>query len=56
MKVLLDENMAPRLRFALAPHEVFTIDFLGWKGLKNGVLLAHAEAAGFQAFLTVDKN
>jgi hypothetical protein len=24
--------------------------------LKNGVLLAHAEAAGFQAFLTVDKN
>jgi hypothetical protein len=56
VKVLLDENLALRLRFCLSPHEVYTVNFLGWKGLKNGALLAHAEAAASQAFITVDKN
>jgi hypothetical protein len=29
---------------------------MGWAGLKNGALLIRAAAAGFDIFLTVDKN
>lgn len=29
---------------------------MGWAGLKNGALLTQAVAAGFEVFVTVDKN
>lgn len=29
---------------------------MGWEGLKNGLLLAHAQEAGFEVLLTVDQN
>jgi len=35
---------------------VYTVDYLGWAGLKNGELLRTAEADGFELFLTGDKN
>jgi hypothetical protein len=35
MKVLLDENPAHRLRKNLGAHEVFTVAFRGWAGLKK---------------------
>ena len=56
MKVLLDENLPHRLRSRLAQHEVFTVGYLGWNGLKNGALLAAAEADGFEVFVTGDRN
>ena len=56
MKVLLDEQLPHKLRLALTAHEVSTVDYLGWKGLKNGELLRAAEDAGFEVFLTGDKN
>lgn len=56
MKVLLDENLPHRLRNALGTHEVFTVRFLGWSGLKNGALLSAAESGGFQVFLTGDQT
>ncbi|HEX4134270.1 MAG TPA: hypothetical protein VHY84_06580 [Bryobacteraceae bacterium] len=37
MKVLLDENLDHRLRRHLGSHEVFTVSFKGWNGLKNGL-------------------
>ena len=55
MKVLFDECVPRPLRWALTGHEISTIHETGWKGLKNGVLLAQAEAR-FDAFLTADKN
>jgi len=55
MKVLLDECVARKLRRELAEHEVFTVTERGWSGIKNGGLLALAEA-GFDVFLTVDQN
>jgi hypothetical protein len=37
VKVLLDENLDHRLRRHLGSHEVFTVSFKGWNGLKNGL-------------------
>ena len=54
MKVLLDENLPHRLRHEIVGHEVFTVRYMGWKGIKNGELLDFAIASGFEAFLTVD--
>lgn len=56
MKVLLDENLAHRLRKNLVEHEVFTVGYRGWAGLKNGELLRTAEENGIQVFLTGDRT
>ena len=56
MKVLLDENLAHRLRKSLRGHEVFTVSYKGWAGLKNGELLRTAENDGIEVFLTGDQT
>ena len=56
MRVLLDEQLPHRLRTLLGTVEVFTVDYMGWAGLKNGELLTVAENHGFDAVLTGDKN
>lgn len=56
MKVLLDENLPHRLRNAFSAHEVFTVRYQGWSGLKNGELLSTAESGGFHVFLTGDQT
>jgi DMSO/TMAO reductase YedYZ molybdopterin-dependent catalytic subunit len=56
VRVLLDENLPHRLRHALAGHEVMTVAFRGWSGVKNGELLKLAEADGFDVLLTADGN
>jgi len=56
VKVLLDENLDHRLRKNLGGHEVFTVRYKGWAGLKNGELLRTAEADGIEVFLTGDQN
>ncbi len=40
----------------LEGHTVSTAFRQGWDKLKNGELLAAAEQAGFDLFLTTDKN
>jgi predicted nuclease of predicted toxin-antitoxin system len=55
MKVLLDECVPRKLGRELAEHEVLTVTEHGWSGIKNGKLLALAEAE-FDVFLTVDQN
>ena len=35
---------------------MFTVDYMGWSGLKNGELLSVAEAERFEVFVTGDKN
>ena len=54
MKLLLDECLPHPLRLAITGHDVFTIDSMGWKGIKNGRLLALAASAGFEAMITSD--
>ena len=55
MKVLLDECVPRRLKRELLGHELLTGTEHGWSGIKNGNLLALAEAE-FDVFLTVDQN
>ncbi len=55
MRLLLDECVPARLSRALTSHQVSTVVRQGWSGIKNGRLLALAEAE-FDAFVTVDKN
>ena len=54
MRVLLDENLDHALRNLLPPHEIVTVAFMDWAGLKNGELLDRAEAYGIHVFLTGD--
>lgn len=56
MRILLDECLPAGLGRDLVGHEVSTAPKMGWAGLKNGALLTRAVAAGFEIFLTVDKN
>ena len=46
MRVLLDENIPHGIRGLLPEHEVFTVAYLNWTGMKNGELLKAAEEAG----------
>jgi predicted nuclease of predicted toxin-antitoxin system len=55
MKLLLDECMPRRLKKALAPHEAFTVEDAGFKGLKNGRLLREANG-DYNVLITVDRN
>jgi hypothetical protein len=56
VRVLLDECLPGRkLKPAFPDHDVRTVAEMGWRGVKNGALLARAEPA-FDAFVTVDRN
>lgn len=56
MRVLLDECLPGRkLKPAFPVHDVRTVADMGWRGIKNGALLARAEPE-FDAFVTVDGN
>ncbi len=46
MRILLDENVPVDIIPVLlaAGHHPESVKFLGWKGLKNGEVLARAEA------------
>ena len=44
------------LRSSLLGHEVATAHEQGWSQLQNGELIAAAEEAGFEVFVTTDKN
>jgi len=56
VKVLLDENLPHRLRNELLGHEVITVRYQGWSGLKNGELISAAESGGFEVFITGDQT
>jgi len=55
MKVLLDENLTVDLRHIIPGHDVATVQFMRWKGTKNGALLRLAQDAGFDALVTADQ-
>ena len=56
MRVLLDNGTPRGLASALTDHIVEESRARGWDTLKNGELLDAAEAAGFDVFVTTDRN
>jgi hypothetical protein len=56
MKLLLDENLPKRLKQDFPEHETYTVRDRSWNGKRNGELLLLMIEAGFEAFLTFDKN
>src|ERR1039457_1086019 len=56
MLILLDHSTPAPLRYALKGHVVVETFERGWERLANGALLDAAEAAGFELFVTADKN
>jgi hypothetical protein len=56
MLVLFDHSTPAPLRFALKGHIVVEAVEREWERLSNGTLLDAAEAAGFELFVTADKN
>jgi hypothetical protein len=56
MRVLFDHSTPAPLRHALKGHRVTEAIERGWDALENGALLTEAEAAGFEVFVTADKN
>ncbi|MGD0873155.1 MAG: DUF5615 family PIN-like protein [Bryobacteraceae bacterium] len=56
MKVLVDECLPRKLKYALPEFECHTVPEAGLAGRKNGALLSLAEDGGFEVFLTMDKG
>ena len=55
MKIIVDECIDRKLTREFVDHEIKTVPQMGWAGVKNGQLLALAEAE-FDVFITVDRN
>ena len=56
MRILIDECVDQRLRVLFPGHNCQTAAYAKLSGLKNGALLAAAEAAGFEAIITTDQE
>jgi hypothetical protein len=50
------ENIPHKLRILLPDHDVTTVAYLNWIGIKNGELLKAAEEAGFDVLITSDQG
>jgi predicted nuclease of predicted toxin-antitoxin system len=50
MKLYLDENLSPKYRHAFDSErmQLFTYQFMGWQGKKNGELLHLLSIHGFR--------
>ena len=55
MRILLDECIPWPMRHLLSGHDCVSVQKRGWKGTKNGALLALA-AGEFDLFITSDQN
>jgi alkanesulfonate monooxygenase SsuD/methylene tetrahydromethanopterin reductase-like flavin-dependent oxidoreductase (luciferase family) len=56
VKVVFDNNVPVGLARLLTGHTASTSPDLGWTTLRNRVLLANAEAAGFDALVTAEHS
>jgi predicted nuclease of predicted toxin-antitoxin system len=56
VKILFDQGVPAPLRRFLPGHAVITAYEQGWSTLQNGDLIRAAESAGFELFVTTDRN
>lgn len=57
MKLYLDENLSPRFRHQFNQDllKIYTYQFMGWQGKKNGELLILLNEHEFRGIITSDK-
>lgn len=55
MRILLDEGVPDVIKRQLSTLSIFTVEEMGWRGIKNGALL-DLMAEEFQTIVTTDKN
>jgi len=55
VKILLDEGVPDIIQKRLSHLPIFTVQQMGWRGIKNGALL-DLMAGEFQIIVTADKN
>jgi len=56
MRVLFDNGTPRGVAAALSEHVVIEARTHGWDTLRNGELLDAAESAGYEVFVTTDRN
>lgn len=56
MRILFDHNIPSGTARALVGHQVTEAIERGWQRISNGELIANAEEAGLDVFLTADKR
>lgn len=56
MKILLDENIPLKFRYDLSTHEVYTVYYQKWLGVKNGELLVKMLEEGFEILISFDQH
>jgi hypothetical protein len=56
MRILFDNGTPRPIERILRGHEVTHVRRIGWHELRNGELLRMAEQAGFDVFVTTDRN
>ena len=54
-RVLLDENIAVQLRLWMPRVAAVSVEYMGWKAVRNGELLRQAIAEGFEVRVTADR-
>ncbi len=52
----LTESVPIALRRLLTGHDARSVIYMGWSALKNGDLIAQAEAESFEILITADQN
>jgi hypothetical protein len=55
LRILLDEGVPDVIKRRLSSLSIFTVEEMGWRGIKNGALL-DLMANKFQTLVTTDKN
>ncbi|MFM2224115.1 MAG: hypothetical protein RJA07_317 [Bacteroidota bacterium] len=57
MKILLDECITKKLKKHFnSTHQIFTVNEMNWRGMKNGSLMKLCIDNGFEIIVTIDKN
>jgi hypothetical protein len=56
LKILLDESVPRLVKTSLSSWDITTVQELGWSAIKNGKLLARADAQSFTILITADRN
>jgi hypothetical protein len=55
-RVICDENLPHRLRTLIPEHDLFSVAYMQWVGIKNGELLDVAERAHCDVLITSDQG